>query len=172
MAAKGRTVTVAAAGVALILLLAQFVGLLSRDAAADVAVGVVGVSLVASLLWQRRNRSPSDSTSDAPDWLDVSDEVAEYIQRHGNVLYVWGKDIGGGFAVLRGSLDRPVDVEFDEILRDPFRLRIALGLTRPPELRIRYRRWPAEQGGEQCHRDDRVPHPSRDPPHGSPSRPP
>ena len=57
---------------------------------------------------------------------------------------MWGDELGGGLAILRAALERPPDIEFDEVLHDPFRLRLASDID-PAELRLRYRSWPREK---------------------------
>jgi hypothetical protein len=95
-------------------------------------------------MWQRVRAGAAPPENPAADWLDVSEDLVEFVQRRSNVLYVWGEEIGGGFAMLRASLERPRGIQFDEVLQEPFRLRLATDIH-PPQIRLRYRSWPHER---------------------------
>jgi hypothetical protein len=126
------------------LLALQLGHLISREAAVYAVVAIFAVAMFASLAGRRARTHEVGPVRVVPDWLDASESLIEFVQRRGNVLYVWGDELGGGFAILRAAFERPPGVEFAEVLHDPFRLRLAVDID-PPELRLRYRSWPREK---------------------------
>jgi hypothetical protein len=139
-----RALTISSAAVAGALLALQLGHVISRAVAGYAVVAIFGVATFASLARRRAESNEVVLESAVPDWLDVSERLIEFVQGRGNVVYVWGDELGGGFAILRAALERPPDIEFDEVLHDPFRLRLASDID-PAELRLRYRSWPREK---------------------------
>ena len=148
-----RGLTVLAGAIAGALLVLQLAHVLSGWTASWIALPLFFGGGIAWEWYRRRQQLEQNSLTSSgwPDWLDIEDEVVEFVQRRSNVLYVWADVVGGGFGVLRCSTDRPAGQDFNEVTRSPFRLRIATDID-PLELRIRYRSWPRERlridGGE------------------------
>jgi hypothetical protein len=139
-----RAIMIGGASIAGTLLVLQLGHVVSREVAAWTAMAIFGVASFAPLARRKPDGDAVLGSGALPDWLDASESLIEFVQRRGNVLYVWGSELGGGLAVLRASLERPLDIQFEEVLRDPFRLRLATDIA-PGELRLRYRSWPRQK---------------------------